>query len=186
MHFSTPPVGEWGFLPLCRGEFYSLLFSHCPVRWLTGQCGNRKYFKNFNISIFLTNLLTVLLNFFFFYFSYFSYGWRGQKVLSPAQILDLLHISHFCMVFTCTEIKVEIWNSFLVLYEVVIPDIGMMVRVFANGPGDMGLNSGRVIPKTQKMVLNTSLLNTQYYKVQIKGKVNQSRERCSALHYTLM
>ena len=26
----------------------------------------------------------------------------------------------------------------------------MMVRVFANGPGDLGLIPGRVIPKTQK------------------------------------
>ena len=34
----------------------------------------------------------------------------------------------------------------------------------------------RVIPKTQKMVLDASLLNTQHYKVRIKGKVEQSRE----------
>ena len=43
---------------------------------------------------------------------------------------------------------------------------------------------GRAIPKTQKMVLDTSLLNTQHYKVRIKGKVEQSRERSSALPYT--
>ena len=41
----------------------------------------------------------------------------------------------------------------------------------------------RVIPKTLKMVLNTSLLNTQQYKARIKGKVEQSRERSSASHY---
>ena len=35
---------------------------------------------------------------------------------------------------------------------------------------------GHVIPKTLKMVLDTSLLNTQQYKVCIKGKVEQSRE----------
>ena len=50
------------------------------------------------------------------------------------------------------------------------------VRVFANGPGDLGSIPGRVIPKTQKMVLDTSLLNTQHYKVRIKGKVEQFRE----------
>ena len=49
-------------------------------------------------------------------------------------------------------------------------------RVFANGPGDLGSIPGRVIPKTQKMVLDASLLNTQHYKVRIKGKVEQSRE----------
>ena len=57
-----------------------------------------------------------------------------------------------------------------------IPDIGLAVRVFANGPGDLGSIPGRVIPKTQKMVLDASLLNTQHYKVRIKGKVEQSRE----------
>ena len=30
---------------------------------------------------------------------------------------------------------------------------------------------GRVIPTTLKMILDTSLLNTQQYKVRIKGKV---------------
>ena len=34
---------------------------------------------------------------------------------------------------------------------------------------------GRVIPKTQKMVLDADLLCTQHYKVRIKGKVEQSR-----------
>ena len=32
------------------------------------------------------------------------------------------------------------------------------------------------IPKTQKMVLDADLLNTQEYEVRIKGKVEQSRE----------
>ena len=34
-----------------------------------------------------------------------------------------------------------------------------------------------------KMVFDTSLLNTQQYKVHIKGKVEQSRKRSSALSY---
>ena len=44
-------------------------------------------------------------------------------------------------------------------------------KVFANGRGNLGSVPGRVIPKTEKMILNTSLLNTQHYKVRIKGKV---------------
>ena len=48
------------------------------------------------------------------------------------------------------------------------------VRVFANGPGDLCSIPGRVIPKTQKMVLDASLLSTQHYKVWIKGKIEQS------------
>ena len=61
-----------------------------------------------------------------------------------------------------------------------------MGNVFANGQGDLVLIPGHVIPKTFKMVLDTPLLNTQQYKVRIKGKVEQSRERISALHYTSM
>ena len=38
---------------------------------------------------------------------------------------------------------------------------GLVGRVFANGPGDLGSISVRVIPKTLKMVLDTSLFNTQ-------------------------
>ena len=59
-----------------------------------------------------------------------------------------------------------------------------MGRVFANDLGDLGSIPGRVIPKTLKMVLDTSLLNTQQYKVRIKAKMEQSREKSSALSYT--
>ena len=48
------------------------------------------------------------------------------------------------------------------------------------------IRSGRVIPKTKKVVLDTSLLNTLHYKVRIKDKVEQSREMSSALPYTLV
>ena len=54
--------------------------------------------------------------------------------------------------------------------------IGLVGRVFANGPGDVDSIPGRVIPKTLKMVLDTSLLNTPHNKVQIQGKIEQSRE----------
>ena len=66
-------------------------------------------------------------------------------------------------------------------FQVLLSD-----RVFANTPGDLGSIPDRVIPKTQKTVLDASLLNTQHYKVRIKGQVEQSRERSSALPYTLV
>ena len=53
-------------------------------------------------------------------------------------------------------------------------------------PGDWGSIPARVIPKSQKMVLDAALLNTQRYKVRIKGKVEQSRERSSTLPYILV
>ena len=52
--------------------------------------------------------------------------------------------------------------------------IGLVGRVFANDPGGLGSIPGRVIPKTLKMVLDTSLLNSRQYKVRIKGKVDQT------------
>ena len=70
--------------------------------------------------------------------------------------------------------------TYIMLYRL----IGLVGRVFANGPEDLCLIPGRVIPKTLRMVLDTFLLNTQQYKVHIKDKVEQSRERSSALPYT--
>ena len=59
-----------------------------------------------------------------------------------------------------------------------------MNRVFADDLEDQGSVSGSVIPKTQKMVLDAALLNTQHYKVKIKSKVEQSKERSSILLYS--
>ena len=64
--------------------------------------------------------------------------------------------------------------------------IGLVGRVFTNGQGDLGSIPGHVIQKTLKMVLATYLLNTQQYNIHIKGKVEQSRERSSALPYILV
>ena len=61
-----------------------------------------------------------------------------------------------------------------------------MGRVFVSSPVDKGSIPGRVIPKTQNMVLDTPLLNTQHYNVCTKGKVEQSRERSCAIPYTSM
>ena len=76
-----------------------------------------------------------------------------------------------------------IWNMWMIsnyYYRL----IGLVGRVYSNGPGDLGSIPGRLIPKTLKMVLDTALFNTQQYKVRIKGKVEQYRESSSALPYT--
>ena len=62
--------------------------------------------------------------------------------------------------------------------------LSLVGRVFTNGPGDLSSVPGRIIPKTLKIVLDASLLNTQQYKVRIKSKVEQSKERSSTLPYT--
>ena len=59
-----------------------------------------------------------------------------------------------------------------------------MCRVFANGPGDQVSIPGRVIPKTQKIVFDATLLGTQLYKVRIKGRGEQSWEWSSPSLYT--
>ena len=69
---------------------------------------------------------------------------------------------------------------------IIIICTGPLVRVFANGPRDQGSIPSWVIPKTQKMVLDACLLNTQHYKVWLKGKVEQSKGKSSTLPYTLV
>ena len=72
--------------------------------------------------------------------------------------------------------------------KVLNPEFGinihLMSRMFANGPRDRGSILGRVIPITKNMVHDTALLNTQHYKVRIKGKVEQFTEWISALPNT--
>ena len=63
-----------------------------------------------------------------------------------------------------------------------------MSRVFANGPRDWVQSQVESYQrlKKKKMVLDAPLLNTQYCEVQIKGRVEQSRDWSSALPNTLV
>ena len=81
--------------------------------------------------------------------------------------------------------RYEPYNFFsdLYIYIYIYIYVGLMGRVFANGQEDRDSIPGRIIPKTQKMVLDAALLNTQHYKVRIKGKVEKSKERSWALLY---
>ena len=111
-----------------------------------------------------------------------------------------LHVaSNFCYVYSDAQLRSDIqlphsWTTLSRDFQASLLQqlgphiygwlhrlIGLVGTVFANGPVDLGSIPGRVIPKTLKMVLDTSLLNTQQYKVCIKGKVEKSRERSSAL-----
>ena len=62
---------------------------------------------------------------------------------------------------------------------------GSLAQWFTNRPGDLGSIPGLFIPKTSKMVFDTSLLNTEQYKVRIKVTVKQFRES-SNLHIFLL
>ena len=62
--------------------------------------------------------------------------------------------------------------------------VNQVGKIFAYGPRDWRSMLGWVIPKTQKIVLDTSLLTTQHRMVRIKSKVEQTKERRSALSNT--
>ena len=64
-------------------------------------------------------------------------------------------------------------NIYINIYYIIIDiDIHwLMSRVFAKDPGDRGSIPGQVIPTIQKMLLDAAFLNTQHYKVRIKGNV---------------
>ena len=62
--------------------------------------------------------------------------------------------------------------------------IGLMSRVFINGPEDWVSILGWVISKIQKMILDATFLNTQHYKVKNQDKAEESKEWNSILPYT--
>ena len=79
-------------------------------------------------------------------------------------------LSYFVAFYQNSHIVISVQERFIIHVS------GIMVRVFANGLRDWGSIPGLVIPKTQKMVIDAALLNTRHYKVQINGKVEQSRK----------
>ena len=79
-------------------------------------------------------------------------------------------MKYFCFQVRLYLVSISLgFFFFLPGFIAIIPNrsIGLVGKVFANGLGDKGSIPGRVIPKT--------LVNTQHYKVRIKGKVEQSR-----------
>ena len=89
-----------------------------------------------------------------------------------------MHIYIYIYIYTYINIYIYIYT-----YKYIYSNwlIGLVGRVFANGPGDLGSIRGGVIPKTLKMVLDTSIHKTHRYKVHIKDKGERSRERSSTL-----
>ena len=91
------------------------------------------------------------------------------RCLLPTTVTITIYIYIYIYIYCCTSFSNFNWA------------IGLMGRVFANGPVEVGSISGRVIPKTKKIVFGVAL-----YKVWIKGKMELSRERSSALPYTMV
>ena len=55
------------------------------------------------------------------------------------------------------------------VYVYIYRAIGLMSKVFTNGPGDWSSIPGRVIPKIKRMLLDAA----QHYNVRIKGTIYQ-------------
>ena len=114
---------------------------------------------------------------------------KFRQLMNQVQILDPPQISQWYLHQKNKFYKVWLEDILILVLNKTISCyllIGLVGWVFANGLGDLGSILGRVIPKNLEMVLDSSLLNTQQYKVHIKGQVEQSRERSSALPYTLV
>ena len=118
-----------------------------------------------------------------------------RKIITPFESSSFHIVTIIdCAFFTCNKQKpanctrkkvaLKVIPYILLRFKLQILLIGLGGSMFANGLGDLGSMPGRIIPKTLRMVLDTSLLYTQQYKVCIEGKVEQSRERSNALPYT--
>ena len=89
--------------------------------------------------------------------------WNDTSALQPEEITSK-GTSFMCVL----SIKVPIWKKSGNLFN----DPCIYWSVFTNSPGVGGSIPGWVVPKTQKIILDASLLNTQHCKVRIKSKWN--------------
>ena len=146
----------------------------CLGRWTIGRSGER----GSGISVLPARHdddddYHILLSYYYNHISlyYFNYYYI---IIILLLLLSLYYNYHYILLY----------YYYYYITIICYPLIGLVGRVFANGPRDLGSIPGRVTPKTWKMVLDASLLNIQQYKVRTKGKVEESRERRSALPYT--
>ena len=99
-------------------------------------------------------------------------GQTRNKMLFKFLIVPLKWLSDLGFLYPCVK--------FVFLVLVFSFDFNRLIsvvsRVFTNGPGDLGSIPGLVMPKTLKMVLDTSLFNTQQYKVLSRVKWNNQRK----------
>ena len=109
---------------------------------------------------------------------------RTARLTKPG-VCGLFHISSLSLslslsLYIYIYIYIYIY-LYIYIYIYIYRPIGI---VFANGPRDWGSIPGRVIPKTQKMVVDASLLNTRHYKVRIKAKWSHPEKRVApSLHH---
>ena len=86
-----------------------------------------------------------------------------------------MHATVYYVNFIYSYAYVDLYNKFMHMYYTNEQSVRQWSR---------GSIPGEVILKNQKVVLDAALLNPRYYKVMIKGKVEQSGKWSCALPYT--
>ena len=100
------------------------------------------------------------------YFSHISiwWLWKSLETWSNGVIMFITIIYFRIYTSSVNYIGYFLWKlclfALLFCYIYIYQLISLVGRVFANGLGDLGSITGRIIPKILKMVLVTSLLNT--------------------------
>ena len=98
-----------------------------------------------------------------------------------------LHISlHLHIISLSIYFRLFIFMYICIYVFLYLSKLGHWPNEYSVCQQDRGSIPGRVIPKTRKMLLGATLLDTRHYKLSIKVKVEQSRERSSTLSYTSM
>ena len=143
----------------CRTKFFSILLNDpldCTSLYRVIPANSTVSSLHFLTDLFLLHLL-ILRRYF---------HWPFTSIILPS-----------CYVY-CQS------SNFVFDSAYISHPIGLVGKVFVDGSGDRGSIPRRVIPKTQKMVFDPSLLSIQHYMIWIKDKVEQSRERSSAFSCT--
>ena len=91
-------------------------------------------------------------------------------------VLTSLWVSHYALGFSKSLVVISPWEK---SYKHTKHRLGSN-----QWSGRSGLNPRLSHTKDSKMVLDAALLNSQYDKVRVKGKVEQSKEWSSAIPYT--
>ena len=115
------------------------------------------------MSIIYSVILSYYIRLYFKILSYIIENFYIQFKVSYSYIYTLF--VHLRTDMFNRHVYTYIYATPIILYTSSLPEL---VECSPNGLGDLGSIPGCVIPKFLKMVLDTSLLNSQQYKVRVK------------------
>ena len=150
-----------------------------------------------SVSFSLSSNYTPLYFFAYIKVSQFSFGVVIQNILQYFFFSFFRIIYSLMLITVCLLVRFSLYSLFssfhllvkcqsyaiLCVFPLWFPFSSHFIVNYRQRPGRPGFNSRSSHTKDSKMVLDISLLNTQHYKVRIKDKVNQSKQRSRALPY---